>query len=116
MKNETSLNHKNPPAAKPILGVGLFVRKDVNGNDIKVGDTVKVIRPYMTFESHDETEVEIEEKIWIGEVRLLLSKGILIRSNGAYIKAPITDHSRNKWTWELVKPYAYGCRYDIGFL
>ena len=106
MKTKTSLNHETPPAAKPLLGVGLFVRKDINGNDIKVGDTVKVTRPYMTFESHDETEVEIEETSWIGQVRLLLSKGILIRSNGVYVKAPITDHSRNKWTWELVKPYA----------
>lgn len=106
MKNETSINHVTLPDVKRLLGVGIFVRKDINGNDIKVGDTVKVTRPYMIFESHDETKVEIEETSWIGEVRLLLSKGILIRSNGAYVKAPITDHSRNKWTWELVKPYA----------
>ena len=106
MEHETLNSHCTPPAAKPLLGVGLFVRKDINGNDIKVGDTVKVTRPYMIFESHDETEVEIEETSWIGEVKLLLSKGILIRSNGVYVKAPLTDHSRNKWTWELVKPYA----------
>ena len=97
---------QNSNGKKTLLGLGLFVRKDINGNDIKVGDTVKVTRPYMTFESHDETEVEIKETSWVGEVRLLLSRGILIRSNGVYVKAPITNYSRNKWTWELVKPYA----------
>jgi len=106
MSKKVKLKNETTNGTKPVLGVGLFVRKDINGNDIKVGDTVKVTRPYMTFESHDETIIEIEETSWIGEVRLLLSKGILIRSNGAYIKAPITDYSRNKWTWELVKPYA----------
>ncbi len=106
MSKKVELKNETANGTKPVLGVGLFVRKDINGNDIKVGDTVKVTRPYMTFESHDETEVEIEETSWIGEVKLLLSKGILIRSSGVYVKAPITDHSRNKWTWELVKPYA----------
>lgn len=101
-----NITKEQPAIAKPLLGVGLFVRKDINGKDIKVGDTVKVTRPYMIFETHDETEVEIKETSWIGEVRLLLSRGILIRSNGVYVKAPITDHSRNKWTWELVKPFA----------
>lgn len=106
MKTKTLLKHKAFLVAKPLLGVGSFIRKDINGNDIKVGDIVRVTRPYMTFESRNKLEIEIEETSWIGEVRLLRSKGVLIRSNGVYVKAPITDRSINKWTWELIKPYS----------
>ena len=92
-------------ATKQMLGFGIIVRKDINGKDIKVGDVVKITRPYMDFETN-EIKVKIEETSWIGEVRLLLSKGILIWANNVYIKAPITDNSRNKWSWELVNSNA----------
>lgn len=87
---------------KEPFGLGLFIKKDINGNDIRVGDTVKVTRPEMYFTSENEKIFALQEKSWTGVVRLTLLRGVLISSNGRYIKAPITDKSYNLWTWELV--------------
>ncbi len=83
-------------------GTGIFVRNDINGNPIRVGDIVKVTRPEMSFLS-----INYEEQSWTGDVRLLLSKGIVVRSEGQYIKAPIADKSRNIWTWELIQSFEH---------
>ena len=89
---------------KSKTGLGIFVRKDVNGNDIHVGDVVRVTRPEMRWKS-EGVSFHHEQITWEGEVRLLLSVGIRVAVDGFYLRAPITDSSLNKWMWELVESY-----------
>lgn len=91
---------------KPVLCSGLFIRKDITGKEVKVGDIVKVTRPTMEFENNDEEHVVLDKESWIGQVVLLKSRGILIKTKSSgYIKAPLTDKSRNIWKWELIESY-----------
>jgi len=89
---------------KQKLGLGIYVRKDIDGRPIHVGDTVRITRPSMQWKQY-EGSVKIDEQTWVGEVRLTLSGGVKVFCDGAYIKAPITDNSRNKWSWELLKSF-----------
>lgn len=103
-KDKISKNADSSNGLYTLLCDGLFVRKDINGNDVKVGDIVKVTRPEFEFESYNEEYVVIEEESWIGQVRMLMSKGIVVKTkDSGYIKAPLTNKSRNVWKWELVK-------------
>ena len=85
---------------KKLLGQGHFVCKDINGEDVRVGDFVKVTRP--DFNIGGSGGFEFEERDWTGQVRLLLSMGLVVKTGNSYVKPPRTQSSINKWTWELI--------------
>jgi len=96
----------NPYNRKPkIFGYGLFIRKDDFGQDCFIGDKVEVIRPAMEIPTEENFDgfVELPEQTFTGTLVLLKSRGVLIKlSTGKgtnYVKAPLTNHSRNKWKW-----------------
>lgn len=86
---------------------GIFVKNDINGNPMYVGDKVRVTRGKIHFT--EETDyyddfgarvVDVPAETWEGEIVLLLSKGIRIRTNGEYIHPNLTDKGYVKWIWE----------------
>ena len=82
----------------------VFVKYDINGNALFVGNKVRVTRERINFTEDTEyglSKIDIPATIWEGEIALLLSKGIRIRlNNGDYIKPNLTNNGYVKWTWE----------------
>lgn len=92
----------NKTYKKRILGQGVFVKKDINNESILIGDFVRITRPSIKVNEEDGNTYRYEEKIWEGQVRLLMSKGLVVKLDKGYIKPPTSDKSINKWKWELI--------------
>ena len=105
MKNETLQTTETPMADDRVLAAGLFVRNDIKGNPIRVGDTVRITREEFSIQKtdaygdYDDSDI-IEAVDVIGIVVLCLSRGIQVRSNKKYYSPKITDKCRNPWSWE----------------
>jgi hypothetical protein len=105
--SEISSSHESNPVKVP-FAQGLFIRKDDFGKDCFIGDTVEVIRPAMEIPTETNLDgfIEIPEQTFTGTLVLLKTKGVLIKNSksigSTYIKAPLTNHSRNKWTWRKI--------------
>lgn len=87
----------------------VFVKNDVNGNPLFVGDKVRVTRERVHFTEETEYEVNrvvnVPAKTWEGEIALLFSRGIMIRlpkegNHITYIKPNLGNTGLVKWTWE----------------
>lgn len=85
----------------------VFVKYDINGNALFVGDKVRVIREkihFVEYKDDGERIVDVPEEIWEGEIALLFSRGIMIRLNEEghtqYIKPNLGNSGYVKWTWE----------------
>jgi len=95
--------------SKQLLGKGVFVRNDINGKPCRIGDRVKLTRPYMCFPSghaeySDADDVEIEEKIFIGVLKLRMSIGVIVSLNtGGFAKPKLSESCYSPWKWELIK-------------
>lgn len=89
----------------------VFVRNDINGVPCMVGDRVKITREAINYTkgnvySEEGEDIDLPEETWEGEIVLLLSKGICIKTtNGGYIHPKIIDRGHVKWTWEVIDKY-----------
>ena len=94
------------------FGKGLFIKNDINGFPCNIGDTIRVTRPDLSFETGEDSHIDIDEKSWIGILCLLKTRGIRIRTYSLspkgkriteYIKPNLTNLGYNIWKWELIK-------------
>jgi hypothetical protein len=105
---------------KEIFAKGLFIRKDKYGLDCCVGDLVCVTCPEFTIEKLDkdpivyeinpipvfrkQNKIFIEAHTYEGQLLLLKSKGVIIKTSTGYITPKLTDKARNPWVWEKMHP------------
>jgi hypothetical protein len=85
----------------------VFVKYDINGNPLFIGDAVRVTRERINFTEELDNglrKVDIPAMTWEGEIALLFSKGIRIRlkkgTHTSYIKPNLRNSGYVKWTWE----------------
>jgi hypothetical protein len=81
---------------KELFANGLFIRKDVYGKDCCVGDFVRVTSPEFTIEKPTEN-IDVESHTYEGQLLLLRSKGVTIKTDTGYITPKLTDKARNPW-------------------
>jgi len=103
-------NRKSVIKKQP-TGFGIFVRNDVNGRPVYIGDTVKIFTPAQTI-SQDAEEIgtyntDVEEHTMTGTLILRLSKGLMLRTGVQghynYWKISYSPYcSRYKRIWELI--------------
>jgi hypothetical protein len=92
-----------------LFAQGEFVLDDKNGKAIHVGDTVMISRPsfsFSTFSMFNDDRIDtIDADELIGQVRIYLSKGIVVVDSSGNRRHPsVTKNTAGPpWEWELVE-------------
>lgn len=88
---------------KEIFGKGLFITKDKNGNDCRIGDIVK-ISVGEGYSGYGEEANYLESYEYTGQLLFRKTSGIVVKKeNGEYFVPRLGRYTIRKYEWELVK-------------
>lgn len=91
-----------------IFGAGLFVSKDKDGNDCKIGDKVIISEPpCRIYHPERNAYTETERKNYEGVLMLSLENGFYLKGNGIHFQPPKHGKvsvlgGKETWVWKLL--------------
>jgi hypothetical protein len=94
-----------PMGYDTLLGAGLIVSNDINGNDCKIGDRVIVSEPpCLTYNSDRNAYTEHPRKDYEGVLKLSLKKGYYLEGDNIHFQPPKHGtpsrwNGKEVWTW-----------------
>ena len=88
---------------KELFGKGLFITKDKDGNNCKIGDIIK-ISVGEGYAGYGEERNYLEEYEYMGQLILRKTSGIVIKTDdGRYLQPRLGRYTHRKYIWELLK-------------
>jgi hypothetical protein len=100
--------HENGNCANRVLAAGLFISKDENGNDCKIGDKVIISEPPCKIYHRElNAYTETERKNYEGVLMLSIENGYYLKGEGIHFQPPKHGTPSNfggkeLWLWRLL--------------